>query len=174
MNGDNPYQPAANWADGNFRDSPQVAVSAQLPRGLIGHVRIVAILLILQGLLELMFGMLGLAFLLLVKLGPQKEFAALHGVGYMMAGAGAVALIAGLLRLVAGYFNLNFRCRGLGLAAMGVGLLTLLTGYCAPTAIAIAIYGLIVYVDESVVAAFQRGARGESSAEIKRAFAPRP
>ena len=46
------------------------------------------------------------------------------------------AALCGVVRIVAGIYNLRFRRRGLGLVALGLGLLTLATGYCAPTAIA--------------------------------------
>ena len=171
MSGENPYRTPAGWTNDAFRD-PELA-KGLLPRGLVGHVPIVASLLLIQGILELLFGMLGFGVLLLVMLGPQKELEGLRGLGYLMAGAGGVATIAGLLRLVAGLFNLRYRRRGLGLIALGAGLLTLLTGYCAPTAIALAIYGLIVYVNEPVMIAFQLGDSGRSTAEIQRSFAPR-
>jgi hypothetical protein len=48
----------------------------------------------------------------------------------------------------------------------------MMTAYCAPTAIALAIYGLIVYVNEPVIAAFQMGSRGKTPAEINAAFPP--
>jgi hypothetical protein len=91
----------------------------------------------------------------------------------MMAGLSVPAVIASVLRIVAGVYNLRYRRRGLGLAALGIGLLTLVTGYCAPTAIALAIYGLIVYVNEPVVLAFRMGASGRTPAEIRAAFLPR-
>src|SRR5205823_5880308 len=66
----------------------------------------------------------------------------------------------GLLRIVAGLFNIRYRRRGLGIAALAVGLVTMMTAYCAPTAIGLAVYGLIVYLNEPVVLAFQMGDSG--------------
>lgn len=167
-----PYTPP-DWSSDTFRDAEAKPAAGQMPRGLVGHVPIIATLLIVQGALELLFAAMGFGFFLLVLFGPEKELGAMRGIGYMLAGTGGLAAVAGLLRIAAGLFNLRYRRRGLGLAALGVGLLTLITGYCAPTAIALAIYGLIVYVNEPVVVAFQLGDAGRSTAEILRAFAPR-
>jgi hypothetical protein len=161
-----------NWSSDLFRDP--AAHAASVDRGLIGHVPIIAILLIVQGILELLFCVLGFGFLALSYLGPQKEFTGLRGVGILMAAISAPALISGLLRIVAGVFNLQYRRRGLGMVALCVGLLTMLTAYCAPTAIALAIYGLIVYVNDPVIMAFQMGDSGRPLSEIRNAYLTRP
>jgi len=166
-----PFQPP-DWRSDYFRD----VSAAQGPRqgsGLIGHVPIVAVLLIVQGALEIGFVLLGGAFLALVYLAPDKELASMRGLGIFMLILAIPAALCGALRIVAGIFNLRFRHRGLGMVALGLGLLTLTTAYCAPTSIALAIYGLIVFVNEPVVAAFELGARGRTSAEIRAAFAAR-
>ena len=125
-----------------------------MERGLVDHVSIVAILLLVQGTLELFFALFGFAFMAMVFFGPEKELAGMRGVAILLGGVSAPALLAGVLRIIAGVFNLRFRRRGLGLAALGLGLLTMITGYCAPSAIALSIYGLIVYLNESVTVAF--------------------
>jgi hypothetical protein len=96
--------------------------------------------------------------------------AGMRGLGIVLAMLSVPALVAGVLRIVAGVYNLRYRRRGLGMAALGVGLLTLVTGYCAPSAIALAIYGLIVYLNEPVAIAFSMGNSGRSLAEIRAAF----
>jgi hypothetical protein len=70
---------------------------------------------------------------------------------------------------------LNYVLRGrvFGLVAMGVGLLTFFTAYCVPTAIGIAIYGIVVYLNESVIHAFELRKQGRSREEALAAFAPR-
>jgi hypothetical protein len=82
-------------------------------------------------------------------------------------------LIIGVLRIVAGAFNYHYRRRALGITALACGLFTLITAYCAPTAIALAIYGLIVYVNEPVIMAFQMGDSGRPRAEIRTAYLTR-
>jgi hypothetical protein len=60
----------------------------------------------------------------------------------------------------------------LGIFALGIGLIAAFTGFCAPTAIGLAVYGLIVYFDEPVVAAFNLGQSGKTPGEIHAAFPP--
>ena len=65
-----------NWSSDLFRNP--AAHAAGVDRGLIGHVPIIAMLLIGQGVLELLFAVLGFGFLALVSLAPQKEFAGMR------------------------------------------------------------------------------------------------
>jgi hypothetical protein len=169
---DDPLQPKA-WSDGYFRDAATAQGDGRLDRGLIGHVPIVAALLIVQGLLEIGFSLFGLAFAAFMFWGPPNAGAAQPGIAIMYVILSAPALATGILRIVAGIFNVFYRRRGLGIAAMAVGLITLMTGCCAATSIGLAIYGLIVYVDEPVIAAFALGERGQSPAEIQGSFSPR-
>lgn len=167
---ENPYQPP-NWSSDHFRDP--AALAASIDRGLISHVPIIAMLLIAQGVCELIFGSFGFGFLALVYWGPKKELEGMRGLGLLFAAISVPCLIIGLLRIVSGLFNLHYRRRGLGIVALGVGLLTMLTGYCAPTGIALAIYGLIVYVNEPVILAFQMGDSGRPLSEIRTAYLTR-
>jgi uncharacterized membrane protein len=160
-----------NWSSDLFRDP--AAHAAGVDRGLIGHVPIIAMLLIGQGVLELLFAVLGFGFLALVSFAPQKEFAGMRGLGILMAAVSTPALVSGLLRIVAGIFNLQYRRRVLGIVALAVGLLTMLTAYCAPTSIALAIYGLVVYVNDPVIMAFQMGDSGRPLSEIRSAYLTR-
>jgi hypothetical protein len=166
-----PAEPA-NWSSDYFRDA---AAQGQLrmDQGLIGHVPIIAALLIVQGGLELLFALFCYAFIALVYWGPEKELSGMHGVAVLFAFVSVPSLVSGVLRIVAGCFNVRYRRRGLGMTALCLGLATMVTGYCAPTSIALAVYGLIVYVNESVTAAFAMGDRGRSVGEIRGAFLPR-
>lgn len=141
-------------------------------RGMVGHVPIVAILMVVQGLLEIVFGLFCLAVAALFRFSSEKELANMQSLGLLFCLISAPALGCGVLRLVAGYCNYSFRRRILGMAALGIGMLTMMTAYCAPTSIALAIYGLIVYVNEPVVAAFELGRQGRNTAEIQAAFPP--
>lgn len=73
---------------------------------------------------------------------------------------GAVGLIAfvhlvpGVLQAWAGWRLRTFRSRGLGLAALGCGLIATLGCYCAPTSIGLLVWGVIVLMNEDVVARF--------------------
>jgi hypothetical protein len=158
------------WTSDYFRDAAGNA--ARPSRGLVGHVPIVAILLLVQGGLELLFGLFCLAYCGLAFVLPPEAMAGLDVsvVAIFMGVFGVMGLLCGSLRIAAGLANWNYRRRLLGITALGVGLVSMFTFYCAPTAIALGIYGLIVYVNESVIAAFELGSQGRSKAEIQAAF----
>jgi hypothetical protein len=166
---DNPREPP-QWSSDYFRDAAATPGAAHFGRGLIGHVPVVAALLTVQGALEILFGLFGLGFLLLVQVVPDPDLASMRPLGVMLSVLGVPALLCGVLRIVAGYFNFRYRRRALGMMALGLGLMTMITAYCAPTAIALAVYGLIVYLNEPVIAAFEMGDGGRSTAEIHAAF----
>lgn len=175
---DNPFEstqagqsaPPPRWSS-DFSDAAAHAAGAD--RGLIGHVPIIALLLIGQGVSEIIFGLFCFAFTALVYWGPEKELAGMRGLGLLLAGISVPCLIIGALRIVAGVYNYHYRRRILGITALACGLFTLVTGYCAPTAIALAIYGLIVYVNEPVIMAFQMGDSRRPRAEIRSAYLTR-
>jgi hypothetical protein len=178
---DNPYQspqePSTPFAgnppmDGNHR-----------PRGLVNHVRVVAILMLVQGALEVfaafVFGVMAVAIRPMMlhqemqmpppNQPPPEQFFWIMTVTYgVMATA---ALIVAVLHITAGVRNYRFRGRVLGIVALAGGAATtLLTCYCIPTAFALAVYGLIVYLNRSVVEAFRMGEAGCSSSEIFTTF----
>jgi hypothetical protein len=169
---DKPDQPP-QWSSNYFGDAAAAQGLARMDRGMVDHVPIVAALLMVQGALEIVFAISGFGFVALAYLGPEKEFAGIRGLAILMAIISVPALLAGVLQIIAGVFNLRYRRRGLGIAALATGLLALVTGYCAPSAIALAIYGLIVYLNEPVAIAFSMGDGGQSPGEIRGAFLPR-
>jgi hypothetical protein len=156
------------WASDYFHDAP----AGQMGRGLVGHVPIVATLLIIQGFLEMALALFCLGFALLTTVLPAEAFGGMHPrvMAVLMGVIGATGLVCGSLRIAAGVFNWSYRRRTLGMIALGIGLAAVFTGYCAPTAIGLAIYGLIVYVNESVAAAFELGKQGRTKGEIQAAF----
>jgi hypothetical protein len=156
--GHDPFQPP-QWSSDYFRDE---VAATQSGRGMVGHVRVVAVLLIVQGVFEILFAFFFLAFLAATMLIPDPDLASLRPVSVLMAVVSVPALACGVLRMVAGYFNFRFRRRGLGLVGLGAGLVTVMTFYCAATSIALAVYGLIVYLNEAVVAAFETEERKQS------------
>jgi len=164
-----PAQPP-RWSSDYFRE--YAGPGPRLARGLVGHVRIVAILLITQGVFEILFALFGICFALATVLVRQEDLVNMRPLGMVLGGISIAALFCGGLRVAAGIANLRFRRRLLGITALGAGMLTMLTGYCAPTAIALAVYGLIVYLNDSVVAAFEMGDAGRTTTEISAAFPP--
>ena len=111
-------------------------------RSMVSHVPVVAILMMVQGGLELLMGLglvaMGGIFPVLMRMdemrdggeGPPPEM-----VGWMMlaiyGGLGVLTLVAAGLHLFAGLRNYRFRSRTLGLVALSGGLVTVFTCYCA-------------------------------------------
>lgn len=175
---DNPY--LAPIASG--RPDPVAAGDATGP-GLVRHVMPVAILMLVQGGLELLVSLLFLALTVAVPFmfpdgGPAAEVApggpnlgAMRPIMMTVYGVmGAGGLVAGLLHIAAGIFGLRFRRRTLGLVALIGGLASITTVYCLPTSFGLAIYGLITYFNPAVVVAFALGDAGMPAAEIRGRF----
>jgi hypothetical protein len=144
---------------------------------MVGQVTAVAIIMIVQGSLVLLVGILlfimGPAmFALSGSSGMQSEddrmAAGIAGGVYML--LGGVLLVVGGLNILAGVRNLKYRGRTLGIAAMCLGLIAALTCYCSLTAIGLLIYGLIVYLNQDVKRAFEMGDQGMSPDQIKASF----
>jgi hypothetical protein len=144
---------------------------------MVRQVTVVAILMIVQGSLVCLVG------LLLLIMGPAmfalsgtSEFrtesdrmgATVAGAIYMV--IGGVMLIVGGLNIFAGVKNLKYRGRTLGIAAISVGLVALFTCYCSLTAIGVFIYGLVVYLNQDVRRAFEMGEQGAPPDQIKNSF----
>jgi hypothetical protein len=62
--------------------------------------------------------------------------------------------VPGLLQLRAGYRLRSFRSRTLGLVALSAGVATVFGCYCAPTSIALLIWGVVVLANRDVIARF--------------------
>ena len=133
------------------------------------HIKIVAVLLIVEGSLETLMGILlcviGPVMMTFMKSAPPPPSAAgpapppeLFGAIYIA--MGVVTLVAGVLKIVAGIRNVSFKGRTLGFVALGSSVLALASCYCIPTAIGLAVYGLVVYLDQKSAQAFQMGASG--------------
>ena len=185
---ESPFGPVNPFSDNPYA-SPQMA-AAGAPgafgtpsgRGMVGHVAPVAILMMVQGALEAVMGVLlvglGVAmpfvFRMQGELGnppPGLPDATMTWVMLgMYGGMGLVALIAAGLHIYAGVRNYQFRSRTLGLVALAGGMATVFTCYCAPTAIGLGVYGLVTYLNPEVVHAFTMGAAGSKRSEILAAF----
>jgi hypothetical protein len=171
--GDHPYQAGA-------------AIPPYIPRrGMVNQVRVVAVLNGVQGVLELLLAMLTLflaAFFYALReqlmndafrheADPESAVNFMTGLFLVI---GIITLITGSLRMIACIRNFFFRSRTLGLVSLFLGLVTAFAGYCAPTSIAIAIYGLIVMFNSEATEAFEMGNQGRSADDILRAFNARP
>jgi len=178
--GVNPYAaPAAA-----VRGAAGAATDSAAGPGMVRHVLPVAILMIVQGALELLISLIFLALVVAVPLmipdlpaGPAENFGGPPPLAFlkpmMMAVYGVMAtggLLAGVMHVAAGIFGLRFRRRMLGIVALALGMASVTTVYCAPTAVGLAIYGLITYCNPAVVAAFALGEQGLPAAEIRSRF----
>jgi hypothetical protein len=147
--------------------------------GLVGHVRVVGILSIVEGCLEALMSIfyIVLAFVMPMLISstnaaPQDPEAekGLIVVTIIYGSMGVFGLLAGILHIVGGVRMYQFRSRTLGLVSLVAGLAAVFTCYCLPTAAALAIYGLIVMLNPSVVQAFQMRDQGHSPEKILAAF----
>ena len=138
------------------------------------QVKIVAILLIVQGALEVAMGLflcvMGPVMFSLMSSSPPPSSggptppAALFGGIYLA--MGLITLIAGVLKIVGGARNVKFRGRTLGFVALASGVVSMASCYCVPTALALGIYGLIVYLNERSARAFEMGDAGMPGEQI--------
>jgi hypothetical protein len=139
----------------------------------VGQVTVISILMIVQGSLVSLIGLLcmvmGPAMLALSgashRSGDDQLISGIGGAFYLF--AGALLAAAGGLNITAGIKNLKYRSRNLGIAALCIGALAMFTCYCAPTAIGLLIYGLIIYLNQDVSRAFEMGEQGASPEQIK-------
>lgn len=156
---ENPYQAPQSL--------PGESAAAARGGGLARQVPIVAILLMVQGGLEVLVGGVFLLFG-----GTMAVFATQEAVqqGMFFGGVstvmGIVGIAAGVLQAVAGWQNYFFRRRWLGLAALIAGLGSAFTCYCFPTALVLMLYGLIVYCSRQSSWAFALGRQGLSRERI--------
>jgi hypothetical protein len=74
--------------------------------------------------------------------------------------------LLGIMHFVAAYFGFNYKYRVFGIITMILGLSSMMTFYCAPTAIGLAVYGLIIYFNPAVAKAFQLRKTGTKKQEI--------
>ena len=158
----------SNPSPGNYSPPSGYSLPPRRP-GLVKHVRVLAILMIIQGALECLLG------LLVLSVGPLAITGALPKdpsgpppviIGVFAVGLGLLLLASGGLLIFAGIKNRRYRSRTLGLVALGAGAVSIITIYCAPTAIGLLIYGLVVYLNGDVRRAFELGEQGATSDQI--------
>jgi hypothetical protein len=85
---------------------------------------------------------------------------------------GFCGIVPGILQIFAGIKVFKFQSRTLGIVSLFSGLATMLTCYCAPTSVALLIYGLIVLLNNSVSQAFELAKQGHSPDHIDLMFNP--
>lgn len=154
---------------------------AQRGQGLAGIVRqvpVLSVLLIIQGSLECLVGLLlgamgPMMFSVMQQQGTAPKpppgmpnFVSIMTATYII--LGLVILACGILKIVAGARSLRYRGRTLGIIACFSSLGMFLGGcYCLPTAIALMVYGLVVYFNGDVARAFEMADEGYTAEQIK-------
>ncbi len=142
---------------------------------MIGQVKVVGILMIVQGALTsimgIVFAALGpfiFAMMSLDKGHPPKadEKTVLTIVSVIYLILGILVLIVGILNIVAGIRCLRFRGRTLAIVALFSNIVSAVTCYCAPTSIALMVYGLIVLFNGEVAEGFQLAAEGKDPESV--------
>jgi len=177
----NPYQsPQSQPFDAKyFQDAPVLSQGGG-EYGWVQQVRVYAVLSAVQGMLELPVGamVLGMGFLIptMMRLDRQRGNPPPDEMLYVVTGTyvaiGSIVLLAAFLRLIAAYRNFYFKGRMLGIVSMILGLGSMLSCYCAPTGVAVLIYGLIIFLNPAVKLACDMGQSGRTPAEIFAAFTP--
>jgi uncharacterized membrane protein HdeD (DUF308 family) len=180
----NPYQPPSFDAT-QFQDQP--AFPPGSPYGQsnwVNQVRTFAILNLVQGILELLFGLMISAavamFPFLADMEAVKKAQAEQGnpeqmfwvMGVVYLVIGIIALTSGILRIVAGVQNYRLKGRMLGIVSLIVGMAPVFTCYCAPTAIALLVFGLIIFLDPAVKSAFSMVKQGRTVSQVLAMFSP--
>jgi hypothetical protein len=137
---------------------------------MVGQVKVVGILMMVHGLMVVLMGA-GVAamgsWMMFARPppppgggGPGPElFAIIYGVW------GGFIVLCGLTQAVAGYRVMTFRNRVFGIIALFTNIIVLFTCYCAPTGIAMMVYGLIVLFNSDVDRAFDMVSRGATAEE---------
>jgi hypothetical protein len=145
---------------------------------MVNQVKVVSILMIVQGslasLMGLLYTFLGPVMFGLMASAPQNPndppkgfFAIISGVYIAI---GLAVLTCGILNIVGGIRAIKFRNRTLAIVALFTNVIPLLTCYCAPTALGTMIYGLIVFFNNDVAKAFEMVAAGHDPEDVVARF----
>jgi hypothetical protein len=163
----------------------EVIIPASQRRGMVGHVPILGWLMIVQGVLEFVLGIL---FAVMAFVGPDavaevaqnmptvEETGMTAGQLKMLTmlvygGIGAALAIIGIITAIGGWQVTQFRSRAFALFGLSVGFATVILGcYCFPTALTLGIYGLIVLQDSPVTDAFTIRRAGYSAKQVRELF----
>jgi drug/metabolite transporter (DMT)-like permease len=133
--------------------------------GYVKQISLVGILNIVQASLELLMALMlgGIAIFMgtmatdpkFIEQMDKSNVSAQFMTGIYIVIGVVVGLVA-LVRLVAGIMTLRRRGRILAIVSSIIGLCTVFTCYCSLTSVAIAVYTLVVLVQPSVIAEYQR------------------
>jgi hypothetical protein len=149
---------------------PFVPAANQL--GTVRQVKVVALLQIALGLLELLMGgfLVAMGFFMnttamaeAMKTSDKDMLVWMQGFYWIF--GGLVAVIA-CMRLLAGGLNLWYRGYYLSIISLFAGLVSTFTCYCGPLTVGMCIYGLVILFNPAVAYAFELARQGKSPRDI--------
>ena len=177
---ENPYQTPKETASGfGAKSTPtygrayvnQVPVIATLLLVQGVFLFFMAVVLVANGVMLFQFDMFNVPEFDVNDPEAQEKIAMVKRIAFwVMGGMGAAVGSLGVLHIAAGIMAFQYRGRTLGIVALVLGLGAMLTCYCAPTAIGLAIYGMIIYMHPGVKKAFEMKQAGMTNHEIQSQF----
>jgi len=184
----NPYSAATVRADA-LREGELQLPDVQT-RGMISQVPILGVLMILQGAMEFLVGIVIVGYAIFMPQfmqqmqnqaakqgGPQPPALPAQAAAWITIGGSVLAVVIlaiALLTIYSGFKVYRFKSRTLAIVSLFSGLVMIATCYCFPTSLALTIYGLIVMLNPSVKLGFDLQKNGYSAQNIQRAFAILP
>ena len=147
---------------------------------IVNQIQVIAILMLVQGALLLVMSMVmffyAFGFVAIIRSAPADQGGppfpeeALFWIQVVGVLGGGFFLLLALMHFLSGYWGLNLKGRMFGITTMILGLASSLTFYCAPTAIGLAVYGLIIYFHQASRQAFEMSNQGKTRNEILKQF----
>jgi hypothetical protein len=146
---------------------------------MVGQVQVIAILMIVQGALATLMGLILAAmgpFMFWAKQQDQRSFhdpmdetmMTVLPIVYVV--LGLLVLVSAIMNVIGGVRCLKFRGRTFAIVSLFTNVIPLFTCYCAPTALAVWIYGSIVLFNHEVAEAFRMAEAGHTPQEIRDSF----
>ncbi|MEQ8791586.1 MAG: hypothetical protein RIC55_35315 [Pirellulaceae bacterium] len=153
-----------------------INVPQLLKPGLVNHVRAFAVLSVLQGVYELVGGLLQVSFsaaeapIIFAERSTRLDLFFLHPSSVLRFFIATLLITAAGAHLLAGWLNYRFQARAVGFIAIGSGLFVAPLCTYFVSAMALAVYGMIVLRNEEVFTAFQLRKQGFSCTELLSRF----
>ena len=151
--------------------------TGQPGRGYVNQIPILAIMTIVHGVLLSLMGIMFAGYGILIasmlameaiNLPPNPK--PLQIIAVTAISIGVPVIIIAIMQIVAGIRNLKYRGRIFTLATWLLGLLASFTCYCGPTSVGLAIWGMIVFLNPAVAAAFKMAEQGMDKRDIPNQF----
>jgi hypothetical protein len=83
-------------------------------------------------------------------------------------GMGSAGIVPGIIQIIAGIRNFRLHGRIFGIVALVTGVLSIGTCYCAPTSVALMVYGLIIYLNNTSTQVFSLAQQGLKWSDIEK------